>query len=59
MALTQQERNEIATRVACAMRDAYEADGEDGDFEGAFWYLANDVDDEELLDEEKKWCKEV
>lgn len=58
-ALTKQQRNAIASRVSNAMQAAYEADGEEGDFEGAQWYLANDASDQELLAEELRWCNKA
>jgi hypothetical protein len=58
-ALTKQQRSELATRICNAMQEAYEAEGVEGDFDDARRYLAHDTSDQELLDEEEKWCKQM
>jgi hypothetical protein len=59
MALTRQERALKAERIIHAMREQYEADGEEGDFEDGERYLNDDATDDELLCEEEKWCKQM
>jgi hypothetical protein len=56
MALTQDQRQELAHKITEAMREDYEQHGEDGDFEDAYRYLRYDASDSELLAEEQRWC---
>ena len=55
--LTRQERISYASQITEAMREAYEAEGETGDFEDGNRYLRDDASDEELLSEYHKWVK--
>lgn len=57
MKLTLAERVDKAQRIVEAMREAYEAEGVEGDFCDGERYLRDDADDEELLAEEARWCK--
>lgn len=49
----------MAERIIHAMREAYEAEGEEGDFEDGERALKEEYTDAELLYEEEKWCKQV
>jgi hypothetical protein len=53
--LTKAERVAMARETIEAMRAAYEAEGEEGDFADGERYLRDDASDEELRDEFKKW----
>jgi hypothetical protein len=57
MALTLAERVAKARNITEAMRERYEAEGVEGDFDAAEVYLRDDASDEELLVEEGRWCK--
>lgn len=59
MALTQQQRVGMASSIIEAMREAYEAEGEDGDFDDGLRYLRDDASDEELQTEHSKWCNKM
>lgn len=49
------ERKHMAADIADAMREAYEREGEEGDFEDAARYLRDDAGDAELDEEHSKW----
>lgn len=55
--LTQQERANLARCTADATREAYEREGEEGDFDDAARYLRDDASDAELREEYNKWVK--
>ncbi len=55
--MTKQERANMAYEISEAMREAYEAEGEEGDFADAARYLRDDVSEAELLSEFARWCK--
>lgn len=57
--LTRVERQDLAHRIINAMREHYEEQGEEGDFDDGYRHLANDASDDELRYEEEKWCKQV
>jgi hypothetical protein len=46
----------MAMQITEAMREAYEREGESGDFEDGQRYLRDDTSDEELREEYDKWC---
>lgn len=54
---TQEQRAGLANAIIEAMREAYEAEGEEGDFEDGARYLRDDASDEELDAEYQKWVK--
>lgn len=56
MMLTLAQRVHKAQRIVEAMREAYEAEGVEGDFDDAERYLRDDASDQELLHEEERWC---
>ena len=56
MMLTLAQRVDKAQRIVEAMRETYEAEGVEGDFDDAERYLRDDTSDQELLAEEVKWC---
>jgi hypothetical protein len=58
-ALTIAERVELAQKIIAAMREAYEAEGVEGDFDDGERYLRDDAGDDELIREEEKWCNKV
>lgn len=55
---TAAQRRDMARGIIDNMREAYERDGEEGDFEDGYRHLANDASDGELQYEYDKWCKE-
>lgn len=55
--LTQQQRSTLARQIIESMQAAYEAEGEEGDFNDGMRYLSQDATDDELLFEHDKWCK--
>lgn len=59
MALTRTERVDLAAKIINSMREHYEEHGEEGDFDDGERYLRDDASDEELLNEEERWCKQM
>lgn len=59
MALTREQRAELAQNIISAMQDSYDEHGEEGDFADGLRYLRDDASDSELLREESKWCKQM
>ena len=55
MALTKQERNWHAITIVDAMQEAYEEEGEEGDFDDARRHYREDASDEEILADLDKW----
>ena len=55
--LTPAQRGLMAGDIIDAMRKAYEAEGEEGDFADGLRHLRYDADDAELISEYKKYCK--
>ena len=49
------ERANLAYEIANAMREAYEEEGIEGDFDDAARYLRDDASDEELQAEKERW----
>lgn len=56
--LTREDRASMAAQITEAMRTAYEAEGEDGDFDDGERYLRDEASDAELSEEFLKWVKE-
>lgn len=56
--LSKTQRRNMAADIIAAMRDHYEQEGEEGDFDDGYRYLALDASDAELEYEYGKWCKE-
>ena len=57
--LTPSQRSMMAADIIDAMRKAYEAEGEEGDFADGLRHLRHDADDAELISEYKKYCKKT
>lgn len=55
--LTQTQRNELARSITEDMRTVYEAEGETGDFDDGYRYLAIEASEAELQSEHAKWAK--
>ena len=59
MALSRQERINLAGSITDARNEQYEKEGVEWDFDDGYRYLAQDASDDELLREEEKWCKQT
>ena len=57
--LTQTQREIMANAVISAMSAHYTEQCESGDFVDALRYLSHDASDDELQQEQDKWCKKV
>lgn len=55
--LTRQQRVDLASRIAVAMKEKYDEEGVEGDFADGERYLRDDTTDQELLAEEARWCR--
>jgi len=58
MKLNQSQRAAMASDIIENMRDAYEEEGAEGDFEDGERHLRDDASVSELLDDLAKWCPE-
>lgn len=56
--MTHEQRRNMAAAIIEAMREAYEEEGEEGDFDSGYLHFVRDASEEELLEEHKKWVKE-
>jgi len=54
--LTRSERKSMASDIISAMRDAYEQEGVEGDFDDGYRHLSEDATDGELQADYDKWC---
>jgi hypothetical protein len=54
---TKAQRSTMAADIISAMQAKYEEEGEEGDFDDGYRYLAEDASNEELQYEFDKWCK--
>jgi hypothetical protein len=57
--LTREQRQELAHKIIDAMREHYEEQGEEGDFDDGYRHLRDDASDDELRSEEERWCKQM
>jgi hypothetical protein len=55
--LSTTQRLIMAEDIISAMRDRYEQEGEEGDFDDGYRYFVHDASDGELEYEYSKWCK--